>query len=171
MPEYWHDRLPLLFGERDGVRGSMPHRRLFRSLYVLCFSVGRLTRERVKGAIAPPLQSRLPAKKIAASRIVRPIPGAHPFGASASAVQNCSRQFCPQLIPAGLGSGVILHPCRSRPLGASLRLAPACGQRFGDFQPDQGVAVSRLLFCGYVIALRAKIYRLFVSNTSVPRWL
>ncbi|AXF65636.1 hypothetical protein DVA44_16745 [Leclercia sp. W17] len=66
---------------------------------------------------------------------------------------------------------MILHPCRSRPLGASLRLAPAYGQRFGDFQPDQGAAVRRLLFCNYVIAATEKIYRLFVSNRSVPRWL
>ncbi|WP_447729681.1 hypothetical protein [Enterobacter asburiae] len=56
-----------------------------------------------------------------------------------------------------------LHPCRPRPLGASLRplgaslrplgaslrplgaslrLAPALRKRFGDLQPDQGIAVS-----------------------------
>ncbi|GAB7443724.1 hypothetical protein OUHCRE11_28970 [Enterobacter asburiae] len=41
-----------------------------------------------------------------------------------------------------IGSGMSLHPCRPRPLGASLRLAPAFRKRFGDLQPDQGVAVS-----------------------------
>ncbi|MGS6212335.1 hypothetical protein ACVGXO_20880 [Enterobacter hormaechei] len=35
-----------------------------------------------------------------------------------------------------------LHPCRPRPLGASLRLAPALRKRFGDLQPDQGIAES-----------------------------
>jgi len=47
---------------------------------------------------------------------------------------------------------MILHPCRSRPLGASLRLAPACGQRFGDFQPDQGAAVTLLPYEYFYIA-------------------
>ncbi|NTX68925.1 hypothetical protein FCH31_05655 [Lelliottia amnigena] len=36
-----------------------------------------------------------------------------------------------------IGSGAILHPCRSRPLRASLRVAPAFRKRFGDLQPDQ----------------------------------
>ena len=79
--------------------------RWFRSPYFPCFSVNHVTRERVKGAIAAPLTIPAPGKKIAASRIVRPVPGAHPFGASASAVQNCSRQFCPQLIPPGFRVG------------------------------------------------------------------
>ncbi|MGS6470399.1 hypothetical protein ACVGW6_18775 [Enterobacter intestinihominis] len=35
-----------------------------------------------------------------------------------------------------------LHPCRPRPLGASVRLAPALRKRFGDLQPDQGIAES-----------------------------
>ncbi|QCZ27555.1 hypothetical protein FHN83_13325 [Leclercia adecarboxylata] len=51
---------------------------------------------------------------------------------------------------------MILHPCRSRPLGASMRLAPACGQRFGDFQPDQGAAVSHLLSCNDFLATNTK---------------
>ncbi|NEV84036.1 hypothetical protein FKQ74_16410 [Enterobacter asburiae] len=67
---------------------------------------------------------------------------AHPFRASAGAVQNCSRQFCPQLIPSGYRVGRGLHPCRPRPLGASLRLASALRKRLGDLQPDQGIAVS-----------------------------
>ncbi|RFS76922.1 hypothetical protein D0U00_20315 [Leclercia adecarboxylata] len=94
----------------------------------------------------PPWRPGLPAKKIAASRNIRPIPGAHPYGASAGAVQNCSRQFCPQLIPSGFRVGHSLHPCRLCPLGASLRLAPAFRKRFGNFQPDQGAAVRHLLF-------------------------
>ncbi|MFK8877992.1 hypothetical protein ACMWJ4_09225, partial [Enterobacter sp. BB-069-C-ECC] len=40
-----------------------------------------------------------------------------------------------------IGSGMSLHPCRPRPLGASLRLAPACRKRFGDLQPDQVIVV------------------------------
>ncbi|MGI6905399.1 hypothetical protein, partial [Leclercia adecarboxylata] len=47
-------------------------------------------------------------------------------------------------LPA-IGSGAILHPCRSPPLGASLRLAPASRQRFGDFQPEQGAAAGVVL--------------------------
>ncbi|MFT2105489.1 hypothetical protein ACMUEP_02515, partial [Enterobacter nematophilus] len=41
-----------------------------------------------------------------------------------------------------IGSGMSLHPYRPRPLGASVRLAPALRKRFGDLQPDQGVAES-----------------------------
>ncbi|MCV3310244.1 hypothetical protein NUU60_22935, partial [Leclercia adecarboxylata] len=52
------------------------------------------------------------------------------------------------------GSGTSLHPCRLCPLGASLRLAPAFRKRFVDFQPDKGVAVSRLKYCDYFIAVR-----------------
>ena len=79
--------------------------RWFRSPCVRCFSVNHVTGEHVKGAIAAPLTIPAPGKKIAASRIVRPIPGAHPFGASASAVQNCSRQFCLRLFPSGYRVG------------------------------------------------------------------
>ncbi|HGD3424420.1 TPA: hypothetical protein ACI4DF_003094, partial [Enterobacter hormaechei] len=45
-----------------------------------------------------------------------------------------------------IGSGMSLHPCRPRPLGASLRLAPALRKRFGDLQPDQDVAASHRSF-------------------------
>ena len=46
-----------------------------------------------------------PGKSPLARSTIRPIPGAHPFRASASAIQNCSRQFC-QRIPSGLsGTG------------------------------------------------------------------
>ncbi|WP_432459985.1 hypothetical protein ACJX5S_08595 [Enterobacter hormaechei] len=44
-------------------------------------------------------------------------------------------------LPA-IGSGMSLHPCRPRPLGASLRLAPAFRKRLSDLQPDQGIAES-----------------------------
>ncbi|ATG03885.1 hypothetical protein CO697_21015 [Lelliottia amnigena] len=40
------------------------------------------------------------------------------------------------------GSGAILHPCRSRPLRASLRVAPALRKRFGDLQPDKVIAAT-----------------------------
>ncbi|MDR2263593.1 MAG: hypothetical protein LBE93_09085, partial [Enterobacter asburiae] len=69
-------------------------------------------------------QSRLPAKKIVATRY-------------------------PQLIPFGFGSGAMQRPCKSRPLGASLRLAPAYRKRFGDFQPDSR---SLNLLCGMKVA-------------------
>ena len=38
-----------------------------------------------------------------------------------------------------------------------MRLAPAYRKRFGDFQPDQGIAVSDLFSCHYSVALRLKI--------------
>ncbi|MEB6379430.1 hypothetical protein MXM41_10890, partial [Leclercia adecarboxylata] len=57
------------------------------------------------------------------------------------------------LFPPAIGSGAILDPCRSPPLGASLRLAPACGQRFGDFQPDTDVAVNLLFLLSFIVAL------------------
>jgi len=47
------------------------------------------------------------------TRFTRPIHGTRPFGASASAVQNCSRQFCPvsvRLCPPSMAS----RPCHSR---------------------------------------------------------
>ena len=110
------------------MRGNIQLWWSFRSLYVPCYSVttwpvnvpGWLNRHHP----GDPGSRRY----IAASRIVRPIPGAHPFGASASAVQNCSRQFCLRLIPSGFsgtGGGNIpvkpalsAHPCASpRPAG------------------------------------------------------
>ncbi|MGK3190335.1 hypothetical protein ACCW92_22480, partial [Enterobacter soli] len=43
----------------------------------------------------------------------------------------------PQRIPSGFsGMGAMKRPCKSCPLGASLRVAPAYRKRFGDFQPD-----------------------------------
>jgi len=35
-----------------------------------------------------------------------------------------------------------------------MRLAPACGQRLSDFQPDQGVAVIILLIWVFFVALQ-----------------
>jgi len=66
----------------------------------------------------------------------------HPPGDPGSRQRKSPLRGALSLFPPAFGSGVILHPCRSRPLGASMRLAPACGKRFGDFQPDSGVAVS-----------------------------
>ncbi|WP_088201889.1 hypothetical protein, partial [Enterobacter soli] len=54
-------------------------------------------------------------------------------------------------LPA-FGSGAMQRPCKSRPLGASMRLAPACRKHFGDFQPDHGAAVSHLFQWRNVIA-------------------
>ncbi|ATG02935.1 hypothetical protein CRH15_19160 [Lelliottia amnigena] len=39
------------------------------------------------------------------------------------------------------GPGAILHPCRSRPRRASLRVVPALRKRFGDLQPEKGMAL------------------------------
>ena len=41
-----------------------------------------------------------------------------------------------------VGDGRRQRPCKARPLGASLRLAPAFRKRLSDLQPDQVVAVS-----------------------------
>ena len=97
----------------------------FRSLYDLYFSVSHVTRERVKGACRRPLNN----------------PG--------SRQRKSPLRDALGLFPSAIGSGVILHPCRSRPLGASLRLAPACGQRLSDFQPDFR---SLNLLCGLNVA-------------------
>ncbi|AZL61513.1 hypothetical protein EI562_00235 [Enterobacter asburiae] len=43
-----------------------------------------------------------------------------------------------------IGDGRRQRPCKARPLGASLRLAPACRKRLSDLQPDQGIPVSHL---------------------------
>ncbi len=93
---------------------------VFRSPCVRCFSVHRVTGERVKGAIAAPLTIPAPGKE--------------------------NRRFAValSLFLQAFGSGTSLHPCRLCPLGASLRLAPAFWKRFGDFQPDQAAAVSLL---------------------------
>ncbi|RSK69808.1 hypothetical protein EJE24_08465 [Enterobacter huaxiensis] len=40
-----------------------------------------------------------------------------------------------------IGYGRRKRPCKARPLGASMRLAPACRKRLSDLQPDQSVAV------------------------------
>jgi len=45
-----------------------------------------------------------------------------------------------------------------------MRLAPACGKRFGDFQPDLGVAVAFLLSCNLDIAL-SNVGRVSASAT------
>ena len=41
-----------------------------------------------------------------------------------------------------IGYGRRYRPCKARPLGASLRLAPAFRKRLSDLQPDQGIAES-----------------------------
>ncbi len=101
----------------------------FRSPCVRCFSVNRVTRERARGA------RRLPPGNPGSRQRKSPLRGAL------------------SLFPSAIGSGAILHPCRSPPLGASLRLTPACGQRFGDFQPDTGIAVSHLFFLRFFSAV------------------
>jgi len=73
------------------------------------------------------------------------------------------------LFPPAIGSGAILHPCRSHPLGASMRLAPACGQRFGDFQPDQGARCRGVNKSGYLRAVGFLFYRGMNEPFSVCR--
>ena len=101
LSRYWHGRPPLPFGERgtcDSGGGSVH--------LTFCTSLSAASPVNVPGGSPPPpWLPRLPAKKIAASRNIRPIPGAHPYGASASAVQNCSRQFSLRLIPSGFRVG------------------------------------------------------------------
>ncbi|AUU84662.1 hypothetical protein C2U54_11890 [Leclercia sp. LSNIH1] len=62
--------------------------------------------------------------------------GLTPSGPAQALSKIAPGNFVFSLFLPAFGSGVILHPCRSRPLGASLRLAPAYRKRFGDFQPD-----------------------------------
>ncbi|MDH6160632.1 hypothetical protein M2354_000287 [Leclercia adecarboxylata] len=119
-----------LWGEGWG-EGNMRLRWWFRSPYVLHFSVRRVTRERARGA------RRLPPGYPGSRQRKSPLRGAL------------------SLFLQAFGSGTSLHPCRLCPLGASLRLAPALRKRFVDFQPDSGVAISRLKYCDYFIALRA----------------
>ncbi|MGS6571611.1 hypothetical protein [Enterobacter intestinihominis] len=45
-----------------------------------------------------------------------------------------------------IGYGRRYRPCKARPLGASLRLAPAFRKRLSDLQPDQVIAESSQLF-------------------------
>ncbi|MGS6175445.1 hypothetical protein ACVGWK_00940, partial [Enterobacter sichuanensis] len=40
-----------------------------------------------------------------------------------------------------IGSGMSLHPCRPRPLGASLALPPALLKALVDLQPDKVIDV------------------------------
>ncbi|MDR9948815.1 hypothetical protein MX989_22450 [Enterobacter sichuanensis] len=75
-----------------------------------------MTSERAGGSIATALATRAPG-------------GKSPLRGTLS------------LFLQAIGSGMSLHPCRPRPLGASLRLAPALRKRLGDLQPDQGIAV------------------------------
>ncbi|TLU64471.1 hypothetical protein FFB58_19385 [Enterobacter sp. MF024] len=93
----------------------------FRSLQVPSFSVCHVTRERVRGACRRPPD--------------------HP----GSRQRKSPLRGTLSLFLSAIGSGAILHPCRSPPPGASMRLAPASSQRFGDFQPDQGAAAGVLL--------------------------
>ena len=75
------------------------------------------------------------------------VPGglaASPLATPAPGKENRRFAVTLRLFLQAFGSGTSLHPCRLCPLGASLRLAPAFRKRFGDFQPDQGAALSLL---------------------------
>ncbi|MHB9331105.1 hypothetical protein ACP3S7_26735, partial [Phytobacter ursingii] len=77
----------------------------FRSPDVLCFSVATEPVNVPGWLTATTLATRAPGKENRRWRaIIRPIPGAHPYGASASAIQNCSRQFC-RLMPSDFRVG------------------------------------------------------------------
>jgi hypothetical protein len=56
-----------------------------------------------------------------------------------------------------IGYGRRQRPCKARPLGASMRLAPAYRKRLSDLQPDQGVAVSYSFLIRNVHRFRKKI--------------
>ena len=99
MPHGWNDSvhqalgsfIDLLCGERDKGSGRAP----------LVNPRGPAR----KSVLRTALTSRVPDcgrldstySFHAGTRFTRPIHGTRPFGASASAVQNCSRQFCPCL--------------------------------------------------------------------------
>jgi len=71
----------------------------------------------------------------------------------------------PQLIPSGFsGTGRRQRPCKARPRRASLRVAPACRERFGDLDATKNRAVCKL---------KAKISFLefLERNHSATHWL
>ena len=104
--------------ERAGVR--VEHTALVDIPFTLCSLLlcNNMTSERARAAQSPP-----------------------PWRPGLPAVKSPLRGTLSLFLQA-IGSGVSLHPCRPCPLGASLRLAPALRKRFGDLQPDQGIAVS-----------------------------
>ena len=91
-----------------------------------------------------------PARLTAAgsTRLTRPIHGTRPFGASASAVQNCSRQFC---------------PCLGSPLSAipGVQTLPFT-LRFADFSGDTTpiAVISKIKKTGVAETLPDGAYRL-----------
>ena len=98
----------------------------FRSPDVLCFSIATEPVNVPGWLTATTLATRAPGKENRRWRaIIRPIPGAHPCGASASAIQNCSRQFC-RLMPSDF---------RVRDQPASLQAIPSA--RFPAGGPGQ----------------------------------
>ncbi|RFS77168.1 hypothetical protein D0U00_19980 [Leclercia adecarboxylata] len=128
----------------------------FRSPHVLRFSVSCVTRERARGARRlPPGYPGSRQRKSPLRGLFAPSLGLTPTGPAQALFKIAPGNFVLSLFLQAFGSGTSLHPCRLCPLGASLRLAPAFRKRFGDFQPDRGVAVSLLKYCDYFIAVRA----------------
>ena len=116
--KYEQGRLPLLFGERVGVRGNIRLRWSFRSLYVPCYSVTTLLVNVPGWLTATTLATRAPGKKIAASRYLRLIPYGFRVGRDEASLQVApSRripaprpglQETPQRFSAGPGAAVSL---------------------------------------------------------------
>ena len=125
--------------------------------------INHLCGERDKGSgRAPLVNPRGPARKsvlplrspparltaAGSTRLTRPIHGTRPFGASASDVQNCSRQFC---------------PCLGSPLSAipGVQTLPFT-LRFADFSGDTTpiAVISKIKKTGVAETLPDGAYRL-----------
>ncbi|WP_447725419.1 hypothetical protein, partial [Enterobacter asburiae] len=92
------------------------------------------------GSIAAALATRAPGGKSPLRGLLAPSLGLTLSGPAQALSKIAPGNFVLSLFLQAIGSGMSLHPCRPRPLGASLRLAPALRKRFGDLQPDQGIA-------------------------------
>jgi len=132
MPHGWNDSvhhtfgsfIHLLCGERDKGSGRAP----------LVNPRGPARKSELRTA----LTSRVPDcgrldstySPRSGTRFTRPIHGTRPSGASASAVQNCSRQFCPvsvRLCPPSLASRPY-HPRFGSPISAGTQPLAAISQ-------------------------------------------
>jgi len=89
-----------------------------------------------EGLAASPLATPAPGKENRRFADYSPHQWGTPTGPAQALFKIAPGNFVLSLFPPAFGPGTSLHPCRLCPLGASLRLAPACGQRFVDFQPD-----------------------------------
>jgi len=98
------------------------------------------------GSIAAALATRAPGGKSPLRGLLAPSLGLTLSGPAQALSKIAPGNFVLSLFLQAIGSGMSLHPCRPRPLCASLRLAPALRKRFGDLQPDQVIAAIHEFF-------------------------